>query len=97
MPILKKHYNLQMKMRYWDHLDMNLNCVLSEDGCTLHTFGFWNEVLVYKFQNEEDLNSLAEDRDPALEPTCHYKIQPENQGLLEDVSDIDVMSDNIGQ
>ena len=71
-----------MKLKYWDYLKIDLKCVISEDGNTIHTFGIWSDLECYKWQSEDDLKHLAEDRDPALEPTCHYKIQPENQGKL---------------
>ena len=72
MLTLKQNYNLELKLRYWDHLDVNLKCVISEDGNTIHTFGLWSDLECYKWQSEDDLKHLAEDRDPALEPTCHY-------------------------
>ena len=71
-----------MKLKYWDYLEIDLKCVISEDGNTILTFGLWSDLECYKWQSEDDLKHLAEDRDPALEPTCHYKIQPENQGKL---------------
>ena len=80
--ILKKKYNLELKLKYWGFLEINLKCVISDDGNTIHTFGIWSDLEYYKWQSEDDLKHLAEDRDPALEPTCHYKIQPENQGKL---------------
>jgi len=68
------NYNLEMKLKYWDCLDVNLQCVISEDGNTIHTFGLWSDLECYKWQSEDDLNHLAEDRDPALEPTLTCQI-----------------------
>ena len=56
--------------------------VLSDDGKSIYLWGMWNCVEYYEWQSETDMKTLAEDRDPALEPTCHYKIEPENPGKL---------------
>ena len=56
--------------------------VLSDDGKSIYLWGLWNCVECYKWQSETDMKTLAVNRDPALEPTCHYKIEPENPGKL---------------
>ena len=59
-----------------------MECVLSQDGKTFFALGIWNDVRCYKWQSERGLKKLMDERDPAHEPSCHYKIQPENQGKL---------------
>ena len=56
--------------------------VITDDGETMYVIGMWNDLECYKWQSEDDLKKLSEDRDPFLELTCEYKIQPENQGKL---------------
>ena len=59
-----------------------MECVLSQDGKTFFALGIWNDVRCYKWQSERGLKKLMDERDPAHEPSCHYKIQPENIGKL---------------
>ena len=63
---LKQNYNLEMKLKYWDCLEINLKCVVSEDGNTIYTFGVWSDLECYKWHSEEDLKHLAEDRDTVI-------------------------------
>jgi len=56
--------------------------VLTEDGTKVVSWGMWNCIETFTWQSDEDLEKLAEDRDPVEAPSCHYKIQPENQGKL---------------
>ena len=56
--------------------------VMNDDGKTIYFWGLWNCVECYKWQSETDMKFLADDRDPAFEPPCQYKIEPENQGIL---------------
>ena len=56
--------------------------LVSEDGKTMYTIGVWNDLSIHKWQSEDDLKHLSDDRDSFLEPICEYNIQPENQGKL---------------
>ena len=56
--------------------------MVSDDGKTVFCWGKLNEVDIFKWQSEQDLKSLTEDREPVEAPLCPYKIQPENQGKL---------------
>ena len=56
--------------------------VVSEDGTKIYSWGIWNKIETLSWQSQEDLEKLAIDRDPIEAPSCHYKIQPENQGKL---------------
>ena len=42
----------------------------------------WNDVEALKWMSDQDLKLLAEGRDHKDNPSCPYKIQPENQGKL---------------
>jgi len=72
-----------------NNLDMSLwfgmlksKGVVSEDGTKIYSWGMWNCLETLTWQSEEDIQKLAEDRDPMEAPSCHYKVQPENQGKL---------------
>merc|ERR1739844_524044 len=41
-----------------------------------------NELAILKWQTDEDLKRLSDEREPFETPSCSYKIQPENQGKL---------------
>ena len=56
--------------------------LVSEDGKTMYTIGVWNDLSIHKWQSEDDLKQLSDDRDSFLEPSCEYNIQPKNQGKL---------------
>ena len=56
--------------------------VVSEDGSKIYSWGIWNKIETLSWQSHEDLEKLANERDPVEAPYCHYKIQPENQGKL---------------
>ena len=83
MLIVEKNCNIELNLSYFGgELPIQLQGVVSEDGKTMYTIGVWNDLECLKWQSEDDLKKLSEDRDPFLEPTCEYKIQPENQGKL---------------
>ena len=78
-----KHYNFEMKLSYMGgEIQEQLNGVITENGKTIYLIGMWNDLECYKWQSEDDLKKLSDDRDSALAPACDYKIQPENQGKL---------------
>ena len=56
--------------------------VLSEDGTKIYQWGMMNCLETLTWQSTEDMEKLAEDRDPLETPSSHYKVQPENQGKL---------------
>ena len=49
--------------------------VVSEDGTKIYSFGMWNCLETLTWQNEEDIQKIAEDRDPMEAPSCHYKVR----------------------
>jgi len=71
--------NFQMIM--W-HGILKYSGVVCEDGKKIYMFGRLNCVETMKWQSEEDMSLFSENRDPINEPSCPYKIQPENQGKL---------------
>ena len=73
--------NANVKMNMWDGM-VQSSAVLAEDGETLYFFGFMNCVETMKWQTKDNIKKLSEDREPIDEPSCPYKIQPENQGKL---------------
>merc|ERR1719491_2923384 len=68
-------------MNVFNGMDHNFG-IMSEDGKTIHSWGIMNELTILKWQSDEDLNRLSDDREPFETPSCSYKIQPENQGKL---------------
>ena len=42
----------------------------------------WDTLETLYWLDDEKLKKLSNDRDPINEPSCPYKIQPENQGKL---------------
>ena len=78
-----KHYNFEMKLSYMGgEIQEQSNGVITENGKKIYLIGMWNDLECYKWQSEDDLKKLSDDRDSALAPACDYKIQPENQGKL---------------
>ena len=73
--------NNNFQMNAW-HGFLKYSGVVCEDGKTIYIFGRLNCVETMKWQSEEDFNLFSENRDPINEPSCPYKIQPENQGKL---------------
>ena len=73
--------NNNWEMNVWGGM-MKFPGVLCEDGETIYMFGMMNCVETMKWQSEENLKKYSENRDPIDEPSCPYKIQPENQGKL---------------
>ena len=54
--------------------------VITNDRENLYfTTKFSKSVDHFRWLNNEDLEKLINDRDPAETPSCPYKIQPENQ------------------
>ena len=49
--------------------------VVSEDGTKIYSFGMWNCLETLTWQSEEDIQKIAEDRDPMEAPSCHYKVR----------------------
>ena len=74
-----KNYNIEMNVH--NGMDHNFG-IVSEDGKTIYTWGIMNELAILKWQSDEDLKKLSDDREPFETPSCSYKIQPENQGRL---------------
>ena len=56
--------------------------VVSEDGTKIYSWCQWNCLETHTWLSNEALSKLCEERDPIEAPSCHYKIQPENQGKL---------------
>ena len=52
--------------------------VVSEDGTKIYAWGMWNCLETLTWQSEEDMQKLAEDRDPMEAPSCHYKVRAWN-------------------
>ena len=73
--------NNNFQMNAW-HGFLKYSGVVCEDGETIYMFGMLNCVETMKWQSEEDISFFSENRDPIDEPSCPYKIQPENQGKL---------------
>ena len=73
--------NNNWEMNVWGGM-MKFPGVVCEDGETIYMFGMMNCVETMKWQSEENLKKYSENRDPIDEPSCPYKIQPENQGKL---------------
>ena len=71
-----------MNILHWGYVGEQKYGVMSDDGKTIYFWGLWNDLECYKWQSETDMKTLTEDRDPFFEPTCHYKIEPENPGKL---------------
>ena len=74
-----KNYNIEMNV--FNGMDHNFG-IVSEDGKTIYSWGMMNELAILKWQSDEDLKRLSNDREPFETPSCSYKIQPENQGKL---------------
>ena len=73
--------NNNLEMSEWNGMVKKFG-VISKDGETIYLFGSSNCVQTWKWQSEEDMEKLSENRDPIDAPSCPYKIQPENQGKL---------------
>ena len=56
--------------------------ILSEDGTKIYAWCMWNCLETLTWLSDEALEKYKNDRDPIESPSCHYKIQPENQGKL---------------
>ena len=56
--------------------------IVCEDGKTIYSWGFANDLAVKKWMSEDDVEKMKNDREPFQAPVCPYKIQPENQGRL---------------
>ena len=48
----------------------------------IYSWGMWNCLETLTWLSDADLEKLCEERDPIEAPSCHYKVQPENQGKL---------------
>ena len=73
----KLNYNVLMDY-FWQQKG-----VVNEDGTQIHTIGFSNQMEIIKLLNEDELEKLKEDREPADCPSIPYfKPQPENLGKL---------------
>ena len=75
------NYNIEMNV--FNGMDHNFG-IVSEDGETIFSWGnIAGKVLtILRWQSNEDLKRLSDDREPFETPSCSYKIQPENQGRL---------------
>ena len=73
------NYNIEMNV--FNGMDHNFG-IVSEDGKTIYSWGMMNELAILKWQTDEDLKRLSDEREPFETPSCSYKIQPENQGKL---------------
>ena len=76
---IKKRYDVEINLM---NGFMKNQGVVSEDGKTIYTYNMFGTVWVLKWLNDDDMKKLADSREPADAPSCHYKIQPENQGKL---------------
>ena len=57
--------------------------VINEDGTQIHLWGFTNEMEIWNWQSDEDIQKFKEEREPADAPKCAYaKIQPDKPGKL---------------
>ena len=57
--------------------------VINEEGTQIHLWGFTNEMEIWNWQSDEDVQKIKEEREPADAPTCAYaKIQPDKPGKL---------------
>ena len=75
-----KNYNMELKV---EEFAMILHGVMNEDGTKMHYWGFANELCILNWLNDEDLEKLKEDRDPADAPPCPYFTpQPGRQGKI---------------
>ena len=74
-----KNYNVEILL--WHGMMRTLG-IISEDGKTIYGWGMWNTLEHVKWQSDEDLKKLADERDPVEAPSCPYPIQPDNQGKL---------------
>ena len=73
-----KNYNVDLKIWQYE----NSFGIMSEDGKTIYSHGMMGMVEAMKWQSDEDLKKLSDEREPYEAPSCPYKIQPENQGKL---------------
>merc|ERR1712008_265158 len=75
------NYNIEMNV--FPCMDHNFG-IVSEDGETIFSWGniAGKLLTILKWQSEEDLKRLSDDREQFETPSCTYKIQPENQGKL---------------
>ena len=76
-----QNYNLEMKLNFSVGEFKTLG-ILSEDGETVYAWGLMNDLQISKWLSDEDIEKLRNDREPVDTPSCPYKIQPENQGML---------------
>ena len=74
-----KNYNIDMN--YMDG-QYKIKGVVTNDRENLYFLSFSKSVDHFRWLNNEDLEKLINDRDPAEAPSCPYKIQPENQVSL---------------
>ena len=76
-----KNYNIEMNV--FNGMDHKFG-IVSEDGETIFSWGniAGKLLTIYKWQSNEDLKRLSDDREPFETPSCTYEMQPENQGKL---------------
>ena len=74
----KLNYNVLLDTGFWEQKG-----VLNENGTQIHSIGFSNHMEIMKLLNDEEVEKLKEDREPADCPSIPYfKPQPENLGKL---------------
>lgn len=72
----KENYNFELS--YGEV--MTQKGVIDEDGTKIVSWGFSNSLETIEFLTEEDLQKIDEGREDIKNPSCPYKVQPENQG-----------------
>ena len=75
----KKNYNVQITAMggVWTP-----KAVLSDDGKRLTHYGMAHGVDEFTWMSDEEAEQFINSGEPVEQPTCPYKIQPENQGKL---------------
>ena len=75
----KTRYNVEMSA--WGGL-WKPHLVLSDDGKKLYLYGLTKCVDVIEWVSEEEMEAMIDSGDPADAYTHHYKVQPDNQGII---------------
>ena len=73
-----KNYNVQKNLGPF----FQNKAILDPSGTKLYTWGMSNSLETLEWLDEERVKKLSEDRDDFREPSCPYKMQPENMGKL---------------
>ena len=73
-----KNYNMQLQMSVM----MKNNAILTPDKSKVLFWGMTGSVNTLQWMSDEALKKICDEREDFREPSCPYKMQPENVGKL---------------